>query len=471
MRDYPREPKQGEREADELRELLDVQGAAPVPELFRDPNPPTRAQQWRTRALVLTAMLAIAGVSVGSVGNWGAWQWWPPIGDAPDTVCTAQATTPTLTATNLTGDTTATLEGSAFASVCAGAVHVSSSWWITKDTGAADDTVWSDFASDSLVHWSPAGITAGASGWNPGDTLVARVFYTPDVGAASATAVDTFVATGSRVLLFQTCWDSTGTSDRRIMDSTAMNATPWPGVVHSDSAILEVVSAAAVGWVRRGNPLAMKAFGLVDDEGLLFDSLSAYALPISTTHYGRLWFRNDRTAGQPDAHPLVYPWSGALSITAYRVPAMSSGAYAMLLDGPTGSSGDDTWGSKAATTCSLNGLQDSTWYRYEWRVQYVAADSVRVWPRIYSDSGTRIYDAENAATGAYTNISVPCSDSLADNLTTFRFRPLAGASAVRTFGLGWPTYGGSSRTDEPFYVGCFALDTAGWIGDTIMSVP
>lgn len=158
----------------------------------RDPHPPTPMQRTATRALVLTAMLLYGGIALGTAGTFpGGWWDWPGAPTA-DTSCTAPATTPTLDAVPLDGDTTATLLGSAFASPCTGAAHVSSSWWITLGS----DTVWSSLAdADSLERWTAAGITAGASGWGPGDTLVAHVFYTPDLGASSGEAVDTFVAT------------------------------------------------------------------------------------------------------------------------------------------------------------------------------------------------------------------------------------------------------------------------------------
>lgn len=105
------------------------------------------------------------------------------------TACATPAITPSLTATP--GDTFAILDGSAYVGC---ETHVTSDWWIEGPLpSAATDTVWADFASDSLVRWTGAGASAPLL---VDSTYVAYVAYS-GATLSSGVAVDTFTTTAA----------------------------------------------------------------------------------------------------------------------------------------------------------------------------------------------------------------------------------------------------------------------------------
>ena len=99
-------------------------------------------------------------------------------------------------------------------------------------------------------------------------------------------------------------------------------------------------------------------------------------------------------------------------------------------------------------------------------VEAGATDSVRLYNRVYNDAGTRIFTDTTMFDAAS-----PFTETLRTRYETMARQIVTNADSLRTFGLGWPTYGGSARTGEPAYMGCFAVDTAGWIGDTLDITP
>jgi len=100
----------------------------------------------------------------------------------------SQPATPAGEVAVLTGDTTVTLLTGAFAGDV-GDTHASTDWYIRGPINGSNDadTVWSAFASDSLTHYSPAGITGGVG--LKADTTY-RAFFVHNATTGGASGVD-----------------------------------------------------------------------------------------------------------------------------------------------------------------------------------------------------------------------------------------------------------------------------------------
>lgn len=154
-----------------------------------------------------TTALSIGG-GLGGVGGWfDSWGIWDAEGDSttPGTVCSAPSA-PTVTAANVT-DSSVTAQGNAFSGNCTSGsdTHVSSDWWVTQDTGTADDTVASAFGSDSLTSFMNLATALAAS-----TEYVLWGRYTGSVGGTSVAGVDTFTtqAGGAPSVPDTACYDN-----------------------------------------------------------------------------------------------------------------------------------------------------------------------------------------------------------------------------------------------------------------------
>lgn len=124
-----------------------------------------------------------------------------PAGDVPPGGVYDPPAAPTGDVAVLAGDSTVTLSTSAFDGD-GNDTHESSDWYIRGPIDGVNDadTVWADFASDSLVHWTPAGITTGV-GLTPDETYRAFFVHTGAEGGASDPDSVEFVATADTPFL------------------------------------------------------------------------------------------------------------------------------------------------------------------------------------------------------------------------------------------------------------------------------
>jgi len=207
----------------------------------------------------------------------------------------------------------------------------------------------------------------------------------------------------------------------------------------------------------------------------------ANLVPVSTTNWGRIYFRNDEfdplnTSGHAMNYKEVGPiqvvlmsrWPGPLGLQLGIGPRyMPDGS-----DSP--SSGNPIlylW--RLMANKAFLYLPNNLWYRYEWMMEYVTPTSYRLWPRIYNMAGTLLYDANNYYTGNYLNNSDNRSlKQFYDGGGTYGFtlaskagnNGIAGIEYAREFGLGQEGAGGTTLNGAPFYFAKVALSLTGWIG-------
>lgn len=197
------------------------------------------------------------------------------------------------------------------------------------------------------------------------------------------------------------------------------------------------------------------------------------AVPASTTHYGRFYFRSDQT-DQTSNHGIAYQVIPSIQIGPFRRTHTASGIS------PSWKAIFTTTGA-AATTLDpyyqwrlgdgaghFLALANSAWHRYEWQVEYLTATTYRLHPRIFlagNNTSTPDYDENNYYNSNYETGN---TRSLATHYNTFAgsygFEVGVGVTNARSIGYGYDDPGGSVDVDQKFYIALPALDLTDWIG-------
>jgi hypothetical protein len=259
--------------------------------------------------------------------------------------------------------------------------------------------------------------------------------------------------------------------------STALGSTPnaltdggrWTRLVEcggSYTSVLSVVEGAPLGWTLTPNVLRVTQRGPTFCGDVEVNSGSARPAP-SQTHWGRFFFRNDETANG-HWHPIRYNTTG----TVQSVPWARFGGMSGVAVGPntsrTGAGVSlpypyNQWVPGASPGSGSVRLANATWYRYEWMKEYVSALAYRIYPRIYAlAGGAPLYDY----TSFYQNDNAdgPSSHSLESWYAAGNTFGVTDADLARNFGIGNEGPGGSSDSNQSWYLGSVRISTGGWIG-------
>ncbi len=232
----------------------------------------------------------------------------------------------------------------------------------------------------------------------------------------------------------------------------------WPGLACSNfHQTLNVVPGNTVGFTLSPNVLRIQDLG-ASICGMLEQ---AAAVPASTTHWGRLYFRNDIQASGTHNHVGTYNAIGRVQVTWWSRQGLPSGGFFIFLRTyyfGNGSSSAYPFNRWAPT----QPLANNTWYRYEWHMEFVTATSYRIWPRVYAMGGTQpLLDADDFVQSDYPSSGTHTLASYYAAGNTFGFSDPA---LSRRLGLGNEGPPSSSNSGQYWYHARVALSTAGWIG-------
>ncbi len=245
---------------------------------------------------------------------------------------------------------------------------------------------------------------------------------------------------------FSSDWGSaTGTALSALTDGGK-----WDDVYcGSASQTLSVVAGGPVGWTLTPNVLRLRQMG--ESTCGLLEKVNA--VPASTTHWGRFYFRNDET-GTTHNHVATYFPVGDIQVAIWNRAGSASGLRLFLRTYKDPSLQFAGWPYSYWELPTS--LSHGVWYRYEWHMEHVTASTYRLWPRVYNMAGTLIADADD-----YRDSNG--GRSLAAHYATgatFGVVP----TLARNFGLGNEGPAGSGNTGGYWYHARVALSTAGWIG-------
>lgn len=338
---------------------------------------------------------------------------------------------------------------------------------VTVTARASDDTPLPRIPAASVVLAStgsnntigqPSTATnylGGTTGTLASTTAEAKTVSATVCGQAITDTATVTVSGAGPSAVFASDWSTaTGTSLTAIQDGST-----WDNYSCASS-LLDVVAGSGVGFTETTNVLRC------DLDGVNCRLIQKQeAVPASTTHWGRIYFRSGLTSTINLDHILAYNnIHGGTAIQAvpfalWRASgAPSAGRWKMGVFVNGGGYPYNRWASPE--------LDNDTWYRIEWEMEYVSATYYRMWPRIYSLAGTLLYDSDDFGP----------SDGQPGTLTAFNGDNPAGfelagvlnggsadATLARRFGLG---NNGPNQLDsgQSWYFAKVGLSTDGWLG-------
>lgn len=264
--------------------------------------------------------------------------------------------------------------------------------------------------------------------------------------------------TGAVALVFSSDWSTdTGSSDAAVRDGGA-----WDTVYcNSFDQTLSVVEGSTVGFNRTANVLAVQQLG----ESTCGMLEKVDAVPASTTHWGRFYFRNDETSTIHN-HVATYFPVGDIQVALWNRFGAADGFrtfirtyYDELGNGSTYP--HDIW-SPGLTGVGAEQLDNATWYRYEWMMEYVTPTTYRIHPRIYDMGGSLLYDDASYFQNDYPQSGPNSLETWYAAGNAFGFTDVA---LARNVGLGNEGPAGSAATGGFWYHADYALSLEGWIGE------
>jgi uncharacterized repeat protein (TIGR01451 family) len=332
----------------------------------------------------------------------------------------------------------------------------------TAGTFSPPTGLWTigDLAVDQQVTLTlTAAVASGTMGSTLTNTVVAISTAQHDSALANnfATASVRVRDPGAAIeLAFHSDWGTgLGNSEDAIKDGGAWGEHFWCGGNMYE--VLSVVGGAPLGWTRTPNVFATQMRG---GSGEMCGAVQRQnAVPASTTHWGRLYFRNDDDEWGGAEHNFSYNFVGSIQIVYHNLRGSSQGVRHNVYLGSTYPY--TSWhAQRPGGVRDWIYLENETWYRYEWMVEYVTDSTIRFWPRIYSMDGELLLDSDD-----YYQLDHPNSGP--HNLTswyaagnTFSKDP----ELMRHIGIGNEGRPGPN-TGKYWYTADFALSLDGWIGD------
>jgi hypothetical protein len=261
-------------------------------------------------------------------------------------------------------------------------------------------------------------------------------------------------------VVFASDWSTAaGTSDSALRDGGR-----WTNLYCAQAAqTLTVVPGGPVGWTKTPNVLRLQQLGPTSCGTLEKTEL----LPVSTSHWGRLYFRNDESGTQHNHVATYNPGIGAPIQVAFWNRNGSAAGVSIFLrtyyraNGELATYPTNLWFIGTQDSPNVARLAHGTWYRYEWHMEYVTPTTYRIWPRIYDLAGTLLFDA----TRFYQN-DYPLSGthSLASWYAAGNSFGFTDVTLARRLGLGNEGPGGSTNTGGYWYHADVAISLDGWIG-------
>lgn len=256
----------------------------------------------------------------------------------------------------------------------------------------------------------------------------------------------------SATLFFSSDWSTaTGNSDHAITDGGTWNNVYCSG----RNTTLSVVPGSSVGFTRTANVLRLQQLGTTC--GML-ERLNA--IPLSTSHYGRMYFRNDETTSRHN-HVMTYFPVGRIQTAIWNRSGTATGVNIRFRTYYAANGADAVY--PHAHWILGNGsreieLAHATWYRYEWHMEFLTPTTYRLWPRIYTVDGTEpMYDHTDFYGGDF-------SVSLAQFYASGGSFGFSDVSMARHYGIGNEGPASGLNSGQYWYHAAIALGTGGWIG-------
>lgn len=256
---------------------------------------------------------------------------------------------------------------------------------------------------------------------------------------------------GTVALVFASDWGTeTGNSLVAVTDDSAWDNTYCTTLGDT----LEVIEGSRVGWTKTANVLRIQQLG--ETCGMLEKT---NAVPVSTTHWGRFYFRNDETASTHN-HVATYFPVGDIQVALWNRQGSPAG-LSVFLRTYYAEDGSGTMYPTYLWSAGTDALSNGVWYRYEWMMEYVTPTTYRIHPRIYDLDGRLLFDEANFFQADYPQSG---SDSLATWYAADLAFGFSDVALARNVGIGNEGPAGSASTGGYWYHADYAVSLEGWIG-------
>jgi len=225
--------------------------------------------------------------------------------------------------------------------------------------------------------------------------------------------------------------------------------------------VLTGAEVTALGWTRTPNIIRfMQRSSGVPLVGWCGGIESQNVVPVSTSHYGRTFFRSDQTNGI-NQHALTYNLLGAIQVTIWGQEGSAGGVRKFIRTYYDSAGDQSAWPNDAWYPTAVL-LAHATWYRYEWWMEYVTATTYRIHPRIYNMAGVLLYDS---ATYFHNNTPPAGGATLAAWYAAGNTYGITDVQLARHLGLTMEGQPGAANNDLSWYHADMKLSLDDWIGD------
>jgi uncharacterized repeat protein (TIGR01451 family) len=268
-------------------------------------------------------------------------------------------------------------------------------------------------------------------------------------------------------LVFSSDWsNATGNTEGAIADGGRWDQLFWCG--RDD--IMFSVPGSTVNWTASSNVMQVRLQGVNGCRAIQ----RARAVPARTTHWGRMYIRNDETQFGESHHNFSYNFAAPIQAVFFNRRANANGTGWNLNFWMRNGPGNgftypvNTWiaQNREGGPEQFMTFAHRIWYRYEWQVEYLPGGTrFRFWPRIYDMAGNLLADYRNFYHLDTANLGLePSFNTLEQWYNLGNAFAVDDAELMRNIGIGNEGRLNTPNNGQAWYVANFAISTQGWIG-------
>lgn len=308
-------------------------------------------------------------------------------------------------------------------------------------------------------------------------TAQAKTLTLTALGLVITDTVPVTVTSPVSGLLWFTQWEVVGPgfADANFLDGGAFDSLGGSPATGTDA---EIVAPTGLGLATRGNLLKIYNSGT---NSLVM--IKEEMVPAATTHWGSVYFKDPRTAGNHQ-HPICIGGLGGvpISINLLGLAAASDGTTysAKTLFQTNGTTTPpyphEVWRPGTQGVAGVNKLTSNVWYLLEWKITYLTATRLKldIWLSLVDGNGNitsqDVYSTATIMRSDYAGEANGNLDYIGDNTAAYFGVSNFDADAGRKYVIGneGPAVG-ADADGQYFFIASPAISLSGRIGDGVRS--
>jgi hypothetical protein len=381
---------------------------------------------------------------------------------SPSTVDNGAPSTITITLLDATGQPLVGVPASQIVVASSGTGNtITQPTGVTNAAGQITATLSSTVEADKVVSVTACGVLVTdtatvAVGAGGGGSLVAAIDWNSGLGSTLSALQDS-----SNPVSFDQSITCGGliADVMQVVSASAEGITPWPTANAMRLTARGESFCGNVEWSCSTGSSAQNPNGTGGNRS---------PIGLSQSHYARLYFRVQ--TGFRDNHGISYNAGGTDGIQFVPLSIDPAGGGPTPTIKPTARGLVTGYPLTIWVPGTLGGAANNfactpmARYRYEWHLEYITSVRFRIWPRLYNEAGTLLFDANT-----FFRVDNPATapNSLAawyDIGGANRYFEMSNAEIAREFSIGHEGPGGSTDTGAHWYLGAVRFSTADWVG-------